>query len=196
MTFYAFVRAIVYFPFHWLYRIRVEGIENVPMDRGFILCCNHRSNLDPFFIGVVLKQQLRFMAKIELFRIPLVNWFVRKVGAFPVNRGTGDTSAIDTAVQLVKDGQVLVIFPEGTRSLDGKLLRIKSGAMVVASKTESDVLPAVIKCKGRVRIFKRVTLRFGEIIKNVDIGIKDGSVKDIRNANELISRTFASLLES
>lgn len=195
MTFYTFARAIVYYPVRLLYRIRVEGVENVP-NGGFILCCNHRSNIDPFLLGVTLKQQLRFMAKIELFRIPLVNWFVRKVGAFPVNRGTGDTSAIDTAVQLVNDGQVLVIFPEGTRSLDGKLLRIKSGAMVVASKTGADVLPAVIKCKGRVRIFKRVTLRFGEIIKNTDIGIREGSVKDIRNANELISRTFATMLES
>lgn len=194
MIVYTIARALVYYPIRLLYRLKVEGIENIPTDKGFILCSNHRSNLDPFFYGVVLKQQMRFFAKEELFRIPLVAWFVRSCGAFQVRRGAGDTKAIDQAVEVVNGGQILMIFPEGTRSFDGKLLKIKSGAMVIASKTGADLLPAVILCKGKIRPFKKVTLRFGEMIKNNEIGVIEGSPREIRSANMLLTERLKSLL--
>src|SRR5215472_12847409 len=118
-------------PFYWfagfvsrpvvtgLYRLRARGMENLPQG-GFVLAANHTSNFDPWPLGLPLypKRQLRFMAKSELF-MPVLGRVLRAGGAFPVRRGEADREAIRTATELVRDGEIVVMFPEGTRRRKG-----------------------------------------------------------------------------
>lgn len=110
MSFYNFGRAVTTAFVRIIYRLRFEGLENVPEDRGFILCSNHISDLDPILVAIRVKPQCFFMAKEELFKIPVLASIVRALGAFPVARGKGDTAAIDHAVDVVNSGHVLAIF--------------------------------------------------------------------------------------
>lgn len=195
MSFYNFGRVVTTAFAHLIYRLQVEGLEHVPTDRGFILCSNHISDLDPILVAIKVKPQCFFMAKEELFRIPLLSPIIKALGAFPVARGKGDTAAIDHAVQVVNSGHVLAIFPEGTRTKDGKLLKLKSGAIVVASKTGGDLLPCVIK-KGKRKFLRRtITIKYGHIIPNSALGLSGTSPSEIKQANRLLSDTLTHMLE-
>lgn len=112
--FYYLGKIVTGFIFRIWFHMEFYGQENQPRDRGYILCCNHRSALDPVLIAQKIKKPIRYMAKIELFQNKFVSFIIRRLGAFPVARGRGDTSAIDTAVETVKKGHVLGLFPEGT----------------------------------------------------------------------------------
>ena len=114
MIFYKIARAATFLVSKILYKVRYEGLENVPNDRGFILCSNHISTFDPILIAVRLKPQCFFMAKEELFENKLLAPIIRGLGAFPVTRGKGDTAAIEKAVDYVKNGKVVAIFPKVT----------------------------------------------------------------------------------
>lgn len=195
MSFYTFGRAVTNAIAHLLYHLRFEGLENVPEDKGFILCSNHISDFDPILVAIRVKPQCFFMAKAELFKFPPVAAIIRGLGAFPVARGKGDTTAIDHAVDVVNSGHVLAIFPEGTRSRDGKLLKLKSGAIVVASKTGGDLLPCVVK-KGKRKFLRRtVTVKYGKLIPNEALGITGTSPSELKQANKLLTATLTGMLE-
>ena len=114
--FYYIARIAVYIVLMIFYKPRFEGLENVPKDKGFILVSNHISNFDPIFVAVKVKPRCYFMAKEELFRNPFVSLIIRGLGAFPVSRGKGDTAAVEKAVEYVKEGKVVAIFPKGTEA--------------------------------------------------------------------------------
>ncbi|MEG2597047.1 MAG: lysophospholipid acyltransferase family protein, partial [Oscillospiraceae bacterium] len=139
--------------------------------------------------------QCFFMAKEELFKMPFLSAIFRKLGAFPVARGKGDTAAIDRAVQIVKDGHIVAIFPEGTRSTDGKLLRLKSGAILIAAQTGGDLLPCVVKKERGRFLRKRVIIRYGKIIENTALGITGTIPSEIKKANKLLTDTLTHMLE-
>ena len=127
----------------FLFGIRVIGRENLlPEGTPMVMCCNHISFLDPVFLLVAQpKRHIYFMAKSELFKNRLVTWFIGKqLGAFAVHRGTGDTDALATAKQLVRDGKIMGIFPEGTRSRTGELLRAKSGTAEVGANKRPNAM--------------------------------------------------------
>jgi 1-acyl-sn-glycerol-3-phosphate acyltransferase len=111
---YGLARALLTPPLRLWFRVRVTGIEHVPREGAAILAPNHKSFLDPFFLGLVLHRPVRYMAKIEMFRGPLVALLVR-LGAFPVRRGEADAGAVETARVLLASGELVVVFPEGTR---------------------------------------------------------------------------------
>ncbi len=139
------------------FKFRVEGLENVPSDGGFIVVSNHTSNFDPPIVGVSVKAPLTYMAKEELFKNRLFGGLIRKLGAFPVSRGSGDIGAIKTALRLLKDGRRMVMFPEGSRSkTKGMMRRGKPGAVMLAAKTGTGLLPIGIsadyKFRGRVKV--------------------------------------------
>jgi 1-acyl-sn-glycerol-3-phosphate acyltransferase len=136
-------------PVRRLFRFRGAGEEHLPEDGGFVLSANHTSNLDPWPLGLPLypNRQLRFMAKSELYRRPL-KWLLDAAGAFPVRRGEGDEEAIRRAVELAKAGEVVAIFPEGTRRNKGVVKRHKArprtGAARVALAADVPLIPAAI----------------------------------------------------
>jgi 1-acyl-sn-glycerol-3-phosphate acyltransferase len=148
--------------FRVMNRITVIGQENIPKDGGVLLCCNHINNLDPPLLGSACPRVVRFMAKAELFDIPILGSLVRNVHAFPVKRGTSDKQALRTGMKLLNDGHVIGVFPEGTRSKDGKLQKGLAGAGFFALKSDAAVVPCAIV--GSYDIFKPQKIIFGKQI--------------------------------
>lgn len=140
--------------------IRTVGMENVPEEGGVLLCCNHISNLDPMTMGIKLKRKVKFMAKAELFGVPVLGWLVRQLGAFPVKRGGVGKESIKTALGILRSGEVMGIFPEGTRNTDSGVA--KKGAAHFALRSGAAVVPVAIK--GEYKLFRRITVIYGESI--------------------------------
>ena len=152
-----------------LYPTKVEGVENIPEEGGFVLCCNHCSNRDPFYLAIPVKRRyLHFMAKMELFKFGPVAWFVRALGGFPVDRGHSDLAAVRTSLQLIKEGHGLAIFPQGTRVKDNACTPMLEGVSMIALRANAPVIPAYIG--GPYRPFRRTQLTFGKPVDFSDIG--------------------------
>ena len=184
----------------WMMRVQVMGAENIPQipgDPPLILCCNHTSLWDPILLIVAQPRHIHFMAKAELFKFKPLAWLLEKqFGAFPVKRGTGDTGAIDAAKQLVDEGKIMGIFPEGTRSKTGEMLRPKSGAAVVVAQTGAHVLPVAITAGDKkLRPFKRSTVIFGKPLSPAELKLDGPEKPDIRYATRTIMATIAALME-
>ena len=153
---------------YFLHPFRFYGVENLPRGEG----------LDAFYIALASRRNVHFMAKSELFRTPFFNWFFRSLNAFPVKRGHFDRKAIKTAVQIIKDGDVLGIFPEGgivTR--DGRPAKAKWGVAFIANECCCPVVPVSIYSKNGKGVFKRIILRFGEPIKFEELDLNDKTEK-------------------
>lgn len=146
-----------------VFRIRVEGIENIPREGAAIICSNHVSWWDPPLIAVVATRKIHFMAKEELFRYPVLGYVLPRVRAFPVRRGTSDRSAIRRAVGVLESGGVLGLFPEGTRQAPGRLANFTNGAAYLAMKGGAPIVPAAVR--GDYRPFSEVCIRFGEPVR-------------------------------
>lgn len=193
------MRAIVIAVFRTLFRVKVQGLENIPKEGGFILCCNHLSFTDPIFLGIFCKRQIHFMSKAELFKNKFAAWFFSKLGAFAVNRGTGDTGAMRSALDIINQGKIMGIFPEGTRNAEGGApKKAKAGAAMVAAHTNANILPACVYRDDKLHLFSKTTVRFGEIIPFEDLGLSgEESTKKsaLRYSSELIMGKITALWE-
>lgn len=169
MVLYWIILPIVWVLIHILWRIEVVGLDKVPRDRAVVLAPNHISDLDPVFVlGMILDfSRYRILAKKELFKNPFIGWFLGCLGAVPIDRGKGDTETIDRVIAECKQGTKVLVFPEGTRSKDGRLGKMKSGAFVIAAKAGADILPCRIiydTPDARMHLFCRIRICFGELI--------------------------------
>lgn len=162
MKFYRIARVFVSGIFHLLYRIRIEGKENIPTEGTYVVCSNHKSLMDPPMLGVCLPFPVRFMAKEELFRNKLFGGVLRAVGAFPIKRGKSDVGALRGAMKMLESGENVAIFPEGTRSKGDTMRRGKQGAALIAVKAGVNILPVGIE--GEYKLFRRLTFRVGTVI--------------------------------
>jgi len=133
------------FYFKFIRRWEIKGRSNLPADGSLIVMANHISGFDPPIVGCVLNRQVFFMAKEELFKKPFWDWVFRKIGVFPVKRGKPDLKAIRKAFKILKSGNILGLFPEGTRHKPGKMGNIQPGAVMIALKSKSPILPIGIK---------------------------------------------------
>lgn len=143
-SFYWFFKATFYIILKVFNRLEVIGSENVPEKGGVIVAANHVSYLDPLVIGAALKRRATYMAREELFNIPVIGAFVMSF-SFPVRRGKPQPSTIKEAVKRLKQGELIVMFPEGGRSVDGSLLEAKRGVGVIAAISRMPVVPIFIK---------------------------------------------------
>ncbi|MEG0396346.1 MAG: lysophospholipid acyltransferase family protein [Oscillospiraceae bacterium] len=198
--FYCFIVTLACIAWHIIFRIKVIGKENLIKDRGFVLCPNHISAIDPVFIVIARfwGKRMLIMGKEELFNIsPIISWIFRHVGVIPVQRGKGDSGAVDTAIEKVKGGQGLLIFPEGTRTKDGNLGRLKSGAFVVAAAANVDVIPCRIIYKGgKMRFFCKCTIIFGKPIPKEKFALGEPrSAARLRECKELLANELETLLQ-
>lgn len=158
--FYRFARLICRLVLLLLRRWKVEGAENLPSAGGVLVVSNHTSYWDPVVVGCALKRPVHFMAKADLFKIPLLGPIIRALGAFPVQRGSADRQAIRRALELLEEGKVVGIFPEGTRSKTGMLLDPHRGAAMLALRAKVPVLPvALLNTRG---VVGRVRVRIGK----------------------------------
>ena len=161
-------------PVKLLFRLKAAGTEHLPREGGYVLSANHLSNFDPWPLGLPLfpHRRLRFMAKVELFRSPL--WPILKYGgAFQVRRGEGDTEAIETAVQLAEEGEVVAIFPEGTRRAKGLVkkhqARPHTGAARVALEARVPLIPAAISGTDRITRLGPLRVAYGPPVELEDL---------------------------
>lgn len=143
-----------------IFRIKVNGSENIPAEGGFLLCSNHLSNWDPPLLQICIKRRIRYMAKDELFHVPVLGAVLKGIKAIPVKRSGSDITAIKTAIRTVKDGGVIGIFPTGQREKVKGEGEVKAGVGLLAVKTEVPVVPVYINAK--YRIFSKVTVTIGK----------------------------------
>lgn len=141
---YYFSRGICRVFFRLMGGIDSIGQENIPETGGVILCPNHISYVDPPAVGSGMRRQVHFMAKEELFKIPVIGGIIARAGSFPVRRGFADRKALKRAMDLLNEGRVVCLFPEGTRSLDGKLKDPELGVALIALKTGAPVVPVAL----------------------------------------------------
>lgn len=198
--FYWIIVTAAWIVWHLAFRIKVIGRENLIHDRGFVLAPNHISAIDPVFVVIARYwgKRMIIMGKEEVFQVnPIFSWMFRHVGVVPVQRGRGDTAVVDTAIQQVKNGQGLLIFPEGTRSKDGNLGKLKSGAFVVAAAAQVDIIPCRIIYKGgKMKVFGRCTVVFGKPIPAEKLALGEPrSAARLRACKALLADELEKLLE-
>ena len=195
MSLYSFGKAVTYLLVRAIFRIRYEGLENIPAGGGYILACNHPSYFDPPIVAHKVPVQVRYLAKAELLRVPILGFFIRRLGIIPVKRGENDNSAINKAVEVVRDGGVLGVFPEGTRNKGGPTLRPRSGVAIIAGQTGADILPMAITYHKGVRLGGSVTVRYGRLIPNGEIGVDAASPASLRQASKFIMNEIIALMD-
>jgi 1-acyl-sn-glycerol-3-phosphate acyltransferase len=179
----------------WPMRLHASGSENLP-GGGFVLAANHTSNLDPWPLGLPLwpRRQLRFMAKSELFN-PVLKPVLLGAGAFPVRRGVGDRDAIRRAVELVRAGEIVVMFPEGTRRAKGLRKKFEAkphtGAARIALNAEAPLVPAAVKGTDRLSRLGPLRVAYGKPLELDDLAGVDAK----HAAQEATARLMTAIAE-
>ena len=171
-----------------LWRVKVEGREFVPKKGGAVLAANHQSFCDSFFLPLVVRRKVTFLAKAEYFDAPRTRWFFKAAGQIPIRRGGGKESerALETAREVLAAGRILGLYPEGTRTLDEYVHKGRTGVSRLSRECGVPVIPVGISGTVEVqavnsnlmRPFKTVTIRFGPPMRMEPFGNEDESVED------------------
>lgn len=155
----SFVKGLANVICHIIYRMEITGLENIPKDGAALLCSNHIHALDSVTYIIHMKRMVYAMAKDTLFNTKFKNWFLTKMGCFPVKRGAGSEEAINKAINLLENGELVAIYPEGTRNGLAKGVKPKKGAALIAIKAGVPIIPMGIK--GTFKPFSKITMRIG-----------------------------------
>ena len=193
---YGIIRFIASIPFYLIFNIKYEGTENIPKTGSVILAGNHQTWFDPILIAIKVKYISSYMAKAELFKFPPLGLLIRMVHGFPTRRSSNDVSSLTRAEEFIRKGYNLTIFPEGTRSKDGKIGRAKSGVALVASRCGVPVYPVGISFKRKLHFRSTITVRFGEPLSPEELKISSMSKTDLRAAGERIMSRIAELVHN
>lgn len=188
---------ILLMPFYkLLYRFKVKNKGAVPATGGVILACNHMSFADPVLLGLSEKRRLYFMAKSELFSNKFAGAVIRALGAFPVERGSGDGAAVKTGEDILREGNVMTIFIEGTRTKTGELLRPRSGCALIAAQTQLPVVPCCITKRHFQHMFSKTIIHFGNPLTPEQLGLTaDGNRRELKNATAVIMGEIKKMRE-
>lgn len=188
----AILKPICHFLALVLFRVKKVGEENVPKTGAYILCGNHTHALDGPVVVATMKRKVRFMGKKEMFENKLLKWFAQDVfEAFPVDRGKKDLDAIKNSLKVLKDGDILGIFPEGTRNGLKKNGKVKNGAAHLAVRTGVKVIPVGIQ--GNFKPFSKVVLNFGKPIDLSEYTDKTPQKEDLDKLSEIIMNNIIQL---
>jgi len=173
--------------FNLLYRVERIDFHKVPRNGNFLLCSNHISYLDPVIIGAYIPRYIYFMAKKELYKSSFLSSLVTFLNAFPVDRHSLSRKTISRSFRILKDGNILGVFPEGTRSTDGILRKGKKGIGFLSAYSDSPIIPVAISGtnkivqKPHIRIFfPKVRLIVGDVIEIKEILLKYGKKESIQ----------------
>lgn len=183
-----------------LWKIEFHSVENIPPNsgKGLVIVANHQTYLDPFWICIPIKRKIRFMAWEKAFDWFLIGRIIRYLGAFPVNIERGTKQSFRQAIETIRDGAALVIFPEGTRELsNGKLLPFKPGAVRIALKTQTPILPVTIQGANKVwardmklpRPWGKIRIFYHKVVETDNF-----NEKDVNKLTEMLANTIKSKL--
>lgn len=167
-----YARVVMLPIFQFIFGMRIEGLENIPKRGPVLMISNHLHNFDPILLYAVVTRPPRFMAKKEVFAVPVISWLSRFFDAFPIDRGSADRSALRQAEQHLANGKIVGIFPEGTRSADATMQEAYPGVAMIAVRSGAPILPVAIfgtermpfnGKKGRAQTWRRprVVVRIG-----------------------------------
>lgn len=185
---YKFCRFLVTFVFRIIYRVSIEGVDNIPSD-SFIMSANHTHIFDPIILMMLTKRQIFFMAKKELFKYKFSSWFFTKLGIIPVDRQNNDLLAVKKSLRVLKNNEILGIFPEGTRVKNVDILNMKKGVALIALKSNSKILPVHIETN--YRIFSKVTVKVYSPIDTVDYV----NIEEVEAIDKITEDLFKSIYQ-
>ncbi len=179
-----------------LHPVSVEGMDRLPSG-GVLLCPNHSSNWDPILVALKLpvNYRLHIMAKEQLFYNPVLGWILRKVGVFPVSRGNNDIQSVRTAIEVIKSGENLLIFPEGTvirngiGAMDGLPAHAKGGVAMIGVRTGATIIPVFVD--GEKKLFHRTRIIFGKPYQPVYSGRRGTTEEMQKIADEVLEAAYA-----
>ncbi len=198
MSLYNGLYKILAKPLRAIFRLEVVGEENLIKNKGALLCANHTGLLDVIVISCGIDRQVKYMAKKELFKIPLLKQLITALGAFPVDRGGADVGAIKKTIAMIEKGELVGIFPQGTRHphVNPRTTEVKNGAGMISYRAKCDVVPVYIKTNNnRTMLFKKTKVIFGEPVKYEELGFTDGGTKEYKAASEKIFDRICTLGE-
>lgn len=189
--FYSLVYRILWVLAGILFPWRTTGRERLPAEGGAVLCANHTSFLDPILVMLAAtnRRQMRVVAKAELFRIPVLNWILKGLGIIPVKRGMSDVGSFKECLKALRSGELLLIFPEGTRVKDGESVEARAGAVLMAARAGVPVMPVYIGKKKR--LFRRTDVVFGQAYELEFEGRKPTHEESQRMTEDLMGRIRA-----
>ncbi len=174
-----------------VFTLEVVSPDNMPESGGCIVCSNHLSNFDPVVLGCAMKRPVRFIAKQELFKIPVVGWYLKSINIIPVKRGSGDIGAVKASLKALKDGEVLGIFPTGTREKKHPGAKPKPGAALIAAKATVPVVP--IHIDASYKPFSKVRITVGKAVDMSEYSGRRLSQEELAKAAEHIYTSIKSL---
>lgn len=188
---FRFLWLILYLPFHLLYPCKVINRKNFRITNGLVVC-NHLSNTDVFYIALNFVRKNYYLAKKELFKSKIKNWFFKAIGAIPIDRNKIDISAIKQSLKILKNNKKLIVFPEGTRNKENEdLQEIKNGSAMLAIKAQVPIIPLYIDKKARV--FRRNKLTIGKPFELEEFYNKKLDSETLSKAGKIIEEKMKAL---
>ncbi len=199
MKFYEGLRICLSGILKFVFRIHVHGNENEPMEGGYLAVSNHISFVDVITSAVALKGQIRFMAKKELFAVPVLGGLIKALGSFPVDRKGNPAAPIKKAISLIQGGEVVGMFPTGHRfagvKFDTTRDEMKGGAAMVCYRSKCRVLPMFISTKNdKVVLFRRIDIYVGKPIEFEEFGFEKGGNDEYMKATDIMYERIAELM--
>ena len=170
-------------------RIKTYGGENEQKEGALIVCANHTAMFDVLSLAVSFTRQLRFLAKKELFKIPLLSQLIRALGAYGVDRGKGDVAAIKKTLSILDEGEIVAMFPQGTRhkGIDPALTEVKSGVGMMVYRSKANVQPVFIRVKDyKYRFLRKKEVIVGKPILYEEFGFTNGGSEEYERAAKLV----------
>ena len=187
--FFRFMKRFAWILAHILFKFEVSGMENIPKEGSFLLCANHISALDAVVLAIFMKRQPRFMGKKELFKSWFLDRFFRALGAFPVDREATDLNAYRIAMDLLKQGEGIIIFSQGTRMKEFE--GAKSGVALFALKTAAPIIPAGIR--GPYKFRGKIVIRVSEAISMEPYAGKKVKTELVDEVMDVVIKKVSSL---
>lgn len=189
----AIVKGFANICFHLFYRVDIKGLENIPKEGGVILCSNHIHALDSVLYVTRIRRMVYSMGKEELFNTKFKNWFMRAMGVFPVKRDSASEEAINTSIQHLNDGDLLAIFPEGTRNGLAKGVKPKKGVALIALKAKAPIVPMAME--GSFKPFTKIKIRIGEPMEFSEYYPKEGEKINPRHLITITNTVMDKVVE-
>ena len=194
-TFYMRAHKILAPLIRFFFRINAVGAENIPKEGPVIFCPNHIAARDPIMIASTCPRQMTYLAKKELFSVPILKWILKALGAVKLDRGGSDLGAIKTSVNILKEGKAVAIFPQGHRypDVNPRDTQTKDGAALIAYRSEADIVPVCIKVdKFNYKFMRKITIIYGKPIKKSELMFQNGGRDEYKKATAII---FNKILE-